>query len=175
MPPDEVTKDVPEEVPDKIAAKCPRCQHKLEGEEVIAPTEAEKKEYVRALLSGKVFSKTYGLFDGQLSLRFDMLTSDEAQQMKTALVAVESDDQVAVITQSIKIKCLYYCREFNGTKFELDFDPKEWEVEHNKRFGSLGEDIPVIVTRVLMEFLRLAEALPSAGMDASFWKGAGLA
>jgi len=154
---------------------CPRCHFNLSEDNTPAPSEDEKKEYVRCLLSGKVFSKTYGLFDGQITARFDMLTSAEADRMKKALLTVSSDEAVSSITDSIKIKCLYYCREFNGNVFNLDFDPEKWEDEHAKRFGEMGEDIPVIITRVLLEFLRLAESLPAAGLDKSFYKGAGLA
>lgn len=154
---------------------CPRCRADLSTDKPVEPTEDEKREYVRALLDGRPFAKTYALFGGQVAAKFSMLTTAEANSMKEALLMVDHEDQMKSITDSIKIKCLYYCREFNNNCYSPISNPKEWEAEHEKRFGSLGEDVPVLITRVLLEFLRLAEMLPTSGMDKSFWKGAGLA
>jgi len=154
---------------------CPKCRTDLSTIKPLEPTEDEKREYVRSLLDGRPFGKTYALFDGQVAAKFSMLTTAEANSMKEALITVDHEDQVRSITDSIKIKCLYYCREFNNNCYSPISNPKEWEAEHEKRFGSLGEDVPVLITRVMLEFLRLAEMLPTSGMDKSFWKGAGLA
>jgi len=153
---------------------------------VVHPAEADKKEYVRSLLAKRQFMKTYSLFDGEVSLTYKMLTTDESKLLSRALRTIQEQDIVARTSQSLKIKLLFYLAQYAEDVYEPpvaeakdgDLTPDDfayWEALYDDRFGELPENIPIIMTRIFMESHRLAEMLPSEGLDENFWKGAGLA
>jgi hypothetical protein len=155
--------------------KCPRCGHNM-GVPVAAPSEADVKEYVRCLLGKKKFSKTYPLFNGEVTLRYELVGQKESALLSAALDAVDKSDAVKMMTAALRLKLLFYLRQFNGDSFSPPEEiPEGWESSlFNKRFEAYGEDMPVLASRVLMEFMRLTEMLPEAGLDRGFYEGAGL-
>jgi hypothetical protein len=156
--------------------ECPRCGHRLENREVIKPAEADVKEYFRCLMSGKTFTKNYALFDGELTVLFSMLTGDESELLSKALHKVEGVDFIDHASQAIRLKLLFYLRRWGNEEFSppTTSDSKKLWAIWKKDFGSRGEDVPVLMIKVMLEFMRLTEMLPMAGLDENFYKGAGL-
>lgn len=178
------TQEVPiEEVPDQAFAEkklelvdCPRCGHHLENREVIHPGEDEVKEYFRCLMSGKPFTKTYQLFNGELTTTYALLTGDEAEVLSAALKTVNEEDFITYASKAIRIKLLFYLRRWCDENFEAPATASAEALDElwRARYGSRGEDVPVLMIKVMLEFIRLTEMLPMAGLDEVFYKGAGL-
>jgi len=154
------------------AHRCPRCLHDLD-QSILGPDPVDVQEYVRCILNKRRFRKTYSLFNGEISLSFQLLTQQESQQMYPLLRKIKHTDTLEGATAAYRLKLLFYLRQMNDSLFDIGACD-DWEDEFAKRFSEYGEDVPVMLTRVLIEFLRLSERLPTEGLDANFWKGAGL-
>lgn len=156
--------------------ECPRCGHRLENREVIKPAEADVKEYFRCLMSGNIFKKNYSLFNGELTVVFSMLTGDESEILSKALQQVKGDDFIEHASQAMKLKLLFYLRRWGNDEYvppKTGDTKKLWKIWKDK-FGNRSEDVPVLMIKLLLEFMRLTEMLPMAGLDENFYKGAGL-
>jgi len=165
------SKPEPEKTPEP--QRCPRCAWD-QKEVVIRPAEEDLKEYLRCTLAGRPFSKYYKLFDGQLTTKFTLLTSDESNVLADILSKIPREDRMVLASKALRIKLLFYLRQYNTTNYEVPAADADLEQEFRKRFGSLGEDVPVILVRNMMQFTKLSELLTEAGFDRNFWKGAGL-
>jgi hypothetical protein len=161
-------------VEDAGLQRCPCCNWDLHNRNQPIPNEDERKEYVRCLLGKRRFAKTYTMFDGAVTARFEVLSPEQATALGGFLAKLSREDQLTLTTNAISLKLLFYLRMFNETRFVPPAADSDWEKEFQTRFQEYGEDVPILLTRVLMEFIRLVERLPTAGFDKGFWKGAGL-
>jgi hypothetical protein len=156
-------------------ATCPRCAYDM-NQGTPTPDAEDVQEYVRCLMSGNVFAKTYYLFDGQVEATFELLTSAQSDLLSKALSALERDDFMQQASEAMRLKLMFYMRRFGKDTFECpevsDLETL-WE-QYRARYDSQGEDRPVLQMRIMMQFLNLTEALPAAGLDETFYKGAGL-
>lgn len=164
-------KPEPEKAPE--SKRCPRCAWDQQ-QVVVRPSEEDLKEYLRCTLAGHPFSKYYKLFDGQLTTKFMLLTSDESNILGDILAKIPREDRMVLASKALRIKLLFYLRQYNATNYEIPAVDADLEQEFKKRFGPFGEDVPVILVRNMMEFTKLSELLTEAGFDRNFWKGAGL-
>lgn len=162
------------EVADTGLDRCPCCNWSLKNMNPPRPGEDDRKEYVRCLLGKRKFSKTFALFDGMVSARFEVLSQEQSQVLGTYLDQITKTEMMQRATEAMQLKVLFYCRKFNDQVFTPVGADQDWKAVYAERFAEYGEDVPVLLTRVLMEFLRIVEQLPSSGFDTNFWKGAGL-
>jgi len=156
---------------------CQRCGHNVVATDMPAPVEDEKREYLRCVLGKRSYKKTYTLYDGELTMAFELLSQEDSARMSPKLMEInrnEETDDLTKMTESVNIKLLFYLRQFNDASYTAPEDLDNWKEEFKSRFSEFDESVPALLTRVLMEFLRLAEMLPAAGLDEDFWKGAGL-
>ena len=156
---------------------CQRCGHNVVAPDMPAPGEDEKREYLRCVLGKRSYKKTYTLYDGELTMAFELLSQEDSARMSPKLMEInrnEETDDLTKMTESVNIKLLFYLRQFNDSSYTAPEDLDNWKEEFKSRFSEFDESVPALLTRVLMEFLRLAEMLPAAGLDEDFWKGAGL-
>jgi len=109
-----------------------------------------------------------------VTMSFELLTQADSARMGPILNALNTTRSMQGITDSMNLKLLFYLRQFNTDEFSPPENLDNWKEEFSARFNDYGEDSPALLARVLMEFLRLAEMLPQAGLDENFWKGAGL-
>ena len=179
----EETPEQPQEEPAPAPApqemelsECPRCGHNLVNREVLKPSDADIKEYFRCLMSGKIFSKNYALFDGELTLTYCLLSGDEAEILSKALRKIDKEDFIEHASQAVRLKLLFYLRRWGKNEYTA---PETSELEElwkmwSERYGTQGEDAPVLAIKVMLEFIKLTELLPMAGLDETFYKGAGL-
>jgi hypothetical protein len=157
------------------AVLCRQCGHDMAAVDAPAPADEEKQEYLRCILGKKLYRKTYTLFDGKVTMAFELLTQADSTRMGPILNELNMLRSMQGITDSMNLKLLFYLRQFNTDEFSPPENLDNWKEEFSARFDDYGEDAPALLARVLMEFLRLAEMLPQAGLDENFWKGAGLA
>jgi len=160
--------------PVEEAVLCKRCGHDTEITEEPAPSEEERQEYLRCILGKKLYRKTYTLFDGKVTMAFELLSQSDSSRMGPILNDLNRTRSIEGLTDSMNLKLLFYLRQFNTEEFRPPENADSWKEEFAARFKDYGEDSPALLARVLMEFLRLAEMLPQAGLDENFWKGAGL-
>ena len=182
--PDKEPAEAPPQMHDAALKNCPCCSWDLSNRNLPVPAEDDKRQYVRSVMSKQQFAKTYSLFDGDVTVKYRLLRANQSKHLQKALRTIpESDNFILRSTQALRIKLLFYLVQFNEDTFE-PLEPvageatdtyEYWENAYEDRFGEYSEDVPILFTRVLMEFTRLAEMLPSAGLDENFWKGAGLA
>jgi hypothetical protein len=164
----------PVEEPVEDVVSCLRCGRDMAIEDEPAPSEEEKKEYLRCILGKKLYRKTYTLFDGTVTVAFELLTQAESTRMGPILHELNMTRSMQGLADSMNLKLLFYLRQFNTDEFSPPENLDNWKEEFNTRFGDYGEDVTALAARILMEYLRLAEMLPQAGLDENFWKGAGL-
>jgi hypothetical protein len=164
----------PSQEPVEETVICRQCGHNTAAIDELAPSEEEKQEYLRCILGKKLYRKTYTLFDGKVTMAFEMLTQTDSARMGPVLNELNVERSMQGITDSMNLKLLFYLRQFNTDQFSPPEDIGKWKEAFNERFSDYGEDAPALLARVLMEFLRLAEMLPQSGLDENFWKGAGL-
>jgi len=174
--------DIPEEMPEKAKeeklelVECPRCGHKLKDRESLKPEESEIREYFRCLTGKRTFKKAYSLFGGELTAQYSLLTGDESEILSEALKTVDEDDFITHASKAVRIKVLFYLRRWGDEEFTAPetADKEELAALWKERYGSMGEDVPVLMIKVMLEFIRLTEMLPMAGLDETFYKGVGL-
>ena len=160
--------------PEEESVLCRRCGHDMEAADELAPSEEEKQEYLRCILGKRLYRKTYTLFDGTVTVAFELLSQSDSTRIGPVLNDLNTTRSMQGITDSMNLKLLFYLRQFNTDEFSPPENLDNWKEEFSARFSDYGEDVPALLARILMEFLRLAEMLPQAGLDENFWKGAGL-
>jgi transposase-like protein len=182
----EEEEEKPKEEEHKIY-NCPRCTYRLlnadgTATERIKPEEAEVQEYVRRIMSGQRFEKTYKI-NSMFSITFTTLSSGQAKQVTRVLRQLSMDDReqqtLAELAYSIKMMCAVKKIDAPGNVREFTF-PGEGDTiefmqeEYKKRFENEDEWMTVTLVRAFSEFERLLNMLAEASFSANFWKGAGL-
>lgn len=156
---------------------CPRCGRDQNIKEAPAATEEEVKEYVRCLLSGETYEKSYALFKGQINVAFRSIDTETSAKLGKLLDSVPAtNNRMADNERYLKIRLLFYLRQLQDKKFEItEADSLEAaEADFNDRFGKIKEDYLALIMRALMQFQNLLALLSEAGFDEGFWQGAGL-
>ena len=167
----------PSQIPQAPVA-CVRCGHSVTDIASTAPEEEEKREYLRCILGKRPYKKTYTLYDGDITISFELLSQVDSARMGPMLTKINQNENatdLTMMTESINLKLLFYLRQFNDISYTVPENLDNWQDVFMGRFAEFDESVPALLIRVLLEFLRLADMLPSAGLDENFWKGAGLA
>ena len=176
---DETTKTETPATPDAQAfPQCPRCGWSTNP--ALKPDEEDVKEYFRATLGKRVFTKTYDLAQGKIKMTFSTLTA--ASQAESERVAAGLDELTdrAANASGIRLRLLYHLRSIalDGADL-LPFDYvslaslDDASKAFDARFGSLPGPLLDMAARTLLLFMELNRELLAAAFDESFWKGAG--
>lgn len=163
--------------PEEDPVYCPRCQFNIKQREAECSDE-ERKEYVRAMLGSRLFSKQYELFDGKMKLTFTSLPNSKAEEMAKVLRLLDRNSPT-FIGDAHRVKALYYLSAYNDVAFEVpEKEFEDYEHAHvmfTESFEQFSEDQMTIIMRALAEFQNLLALLAQSAFDENFWKGAGLA
>ena len=167
----------PSQMPQDPVA-CLRCGYNITDITSPTPGDEEKREYLRCILGKRPYKKTYTLYDGDITISFELLSQMDSARMGPMLTKINQNENATDLTrmtESINLKLLFYLRQFNDISYTVPENLDNWQEVFTDRFTEFDESVPALLIRVLLEFLRLADMLPSAGLDENFWKGAGLA
>jgi hypothetical protein len=157
---------------------CMQCGYNMADISLPTPAEEERREYLRCILGKRPYKKTYTLYEGEITISFELLSQVDSARMAPILAKINQDENATELmrmTESVNLKLLFYLRQFNDTSYKVPETFDKWREVYTDRFSEFDESVPALLIRVLLEFLRLADMLPSAGLDENFWKGAGLA
>jgi len=165
-----------EALQDAQLSVCPRCQFKISSNNVPEPAEEDIREYIRRLMAGELFKKTYDLFNGSLKITLSMISMTQSDLLSQALQSIPDEDYMVRTTRALRIKQLFYLKQYKDVKYDVPDtgDLDKLEDLYIARFGELPEDVCCLLVRVMTLFFALTEALPHKGLDENFWKGAGL-
>ena len=182
--------------PGKSEAKkfdCPRCGWSTEG--VPKAPEADLQEYLRCVMGGNRFTKTYLLYNGAMKLTFSTLTMDEADRLNMVIMQnkFEDNDELSDVARKTKLMfCLRTIKLQGDTvvhtppqavtvvpeskpedKPVFDWSKETMGALFKERFGRMDETMLRTIYRTYALFDGLSRLLVSDGFDENFWKGAG--
>lgn len=167
------------ESPEKKPEVCVRCGWSS-GKE-LEPLEADMKEYLRCILGGKEFFKSYEMYDGEVKLVFRSLNNGEVDRLNQVLYPLAGRQLTAVEQDlDIKLRLLFFLAELTLGAKKASYDiPEKITLEEvndifNERMLSCPETLVRTMTQTLMLFTELQGLLVRHGFDSNFWKGAGL-
>jgi hypothetical protein len=145
------------------------------------PREADKTEYLRAVLGGRRFTKTYMPWDGQLTLKFRSMTGNESEFINQVLSKNVFVNDVSLGDAATKAKLLFQLTSLNTTDIAKVFEPVA-DTDHSiifiqdefrKRFGEFDETILRVIAKTLQNFNLLLQLLVISAFDRNFYKAAG--
>jgi len=158
---------------------CARCGHTPDTSK---PNEDDVREYTRAILGGRAFSKAYEIMGGQIILKMTALTSDEGDKLNTHILGLRDVTDPVEFSQVLsKYRALFYLRTLQlgdgeAKNFDVPMQPsnrKELEAAFAKRFTGLPEAVVGMVARCVGLFRTLEQSLLAQSFDENFWTGAG--
>ena len=150
---------------------CPRCgfdtrQAKLEV------LESDRQEYIRALLGNRPFVKVYSLFDGQLKVTLQDMTSDASTKLAGMFDAMPKG--TTYILNAVQLKLLFSCAGYVLGDKEVKLDTSKVDTldaalaEYGKHFGGLSETVCGMIINQYNAFTRLLTSIASGGLDKNF-------
>jgi len=170
------------------AKPCIRCGYRADGD--AKPNEEDRKEYLRCLLGGKLYQKTFPLYDGQFSITFRQTSNREVETINGLLFKLASAEKNYAFAEDISLKLkmmigLVELKTSNGplgkvgaVELDLTKDCDTLVAEVNRmyaeRFGALPEAVSHLMGRTFVMFNDIQTLLIRSGFDEDFWKGAGL-
>ena len=161
---------------------------------MVQADENDMREYMRCILSDRLFTKTYTIGEqavaSGLKCTFGVLTNEEADRMDRLIGEItsrENDTGRNKISAMQKTKLLFYLKKWGDEEFsvppaEVGEDSEEVRVINAddvhkmfvERFGSRSELVSTIGMRLVVTFEQLVAVLTQSVFDESFWQGAGL-
>ena len=170
--------EAPSEEQKPEAQPCVHCGWIEDGPE---PRPEDKEEYLRSVLGGRRFTKTYMPWDGQLTLKFRSLSAKEAEFVNQVLSKNVYVNEVELGDAAMKAKLLFQLTSFVTTEKNLQFEPPAEanhtityvQAEFEKRFGGEDETILRVIAKMLHMFNMLLQLLVLSGFDRNFYKAAG--
>lgn len=157
--------------------KCPRCGWYDSEKPLI--NEDDKKEYLRSILGGRVFSKTYELYNGSITFTYQSLLGSEVEKINEVFFDLAAANEPELLIEGNKIKSLFYLKKIKIEETTTNLEtPEDVSIENYKekyleRFGKSSEPIIQMLNSTLIQFLKLQTNLVANGFDENFWKGAG--
>jgi len=168
--------------PSGTVCVCPRCRMNLydadgKAVEEVHPEEEEVKEYVRRLLSGTPFERTYRLCGGNVSITFKSLSDSQSKRLQTSLGKLPLTDMSDVRARMYSVKMMYSLSHMSapgpGTLSFPEEGSDSMEL-YKERFGDIDEWLIGSVIAAYGTFERLMTNLMREALNENFWKGAGL-
>ena len=170
--------------PDPVAQQpvpvesCPRCGYDA-NEQKIEVSDEDRREYHRALMGMRPFTKLFKLWGGDLRIKMTSLSGTDTDALNSKLRSIRSDDSAEILETSVKLKLLLLCSEITTTETDVKIDrPEDMDnLDIHKAFSEQF-NMPEVVIRVLSgvfaEFEILVSALTMEGFDENFYKGGGV-
>jgi len=145
------------------------------------PREEDKLEYLRAVLGGRRFAKTYMLWGGQFTLKFRSMTAAEAEFVNSVLSKNDYISEVEVNDAAMKAKLLFQLTAMSTAEKNQQFEPPAEknhtityvQAEFERRFSELDETLLRVIAKTLHMFNMLLQLLVLNGFDRNFYKAAG--
>lgn len=168
---------------------CPRCEWPVMEELQFKPTPEDVKQFLRSVMAGEVFEKSYKLFAGKAAVTFRTRTGREEALIKDVIRRLMRE---GVISQQVDL--ISYARRYNFAcsvksyvtpQKKIEFETAEEAlVDDDNPLGSLQietaiarriEQLPshivVILMRLFDEFSAVVDNLSSRVEDPGFWEG----
>ena len=162
---------------------CRRCGMPVD-DKPLSLTDDVKKEYFRTLLTNKPFRKEYDLFDGVVTVVFEvskgaLLTAQRAAMNNADIRVMHTINDIVLLSNLVSIATYDETVEERKFLYEKDVNARIKALEDiegslNELENSVDYVLLACVRRVLDEFGILVKTLADAGLDANFYKGDGL-
>ena len=164
--------------------KCGRCGWVPDSK--IGVAEQEQEEYLRAVLGGKPYYKTFQLFGDKVKMTFKTRQNFEVDKLTKCIFRLLQVDGASEEAQEkiVKIKLLFYMDKIElgdnpGLVIEdVDLDTvatfEEADALFKEYFGRFDETIIRAMVRTYHYFVELQMLLIAEGFNADFWNSAGL-
>lgn len=166
------------------ATQCLRCGHDPGRPNI--PLETDKREYVRAVLGGRRFSKTYSMLEDMFQVTLSTLDGRDNELLTRQIVSLsEITDVLTYNSMAVKYRILYSLRSI-AIMDELTEYPAPPTLEelplgdHGKldalfaeRIGHLDQGIVQMISQCMALFRALEVELIQGAFDSNFWKSAG--
>lgn len=127
-------------------------------EEEFEVEEADRKEYIRTLLNGERFTKSYEIFGGAVKLTFQSRTVAENKEIVDKEVDEVEGERLAMLTSMVEIKM--------GGQDATKPDSLEF-------FDNMGDIMYVGVLYRFRHFERVCDEMFNKASDADFWNPTG--
>lgn len=170
---------------------CPRCMWDT-SLPVVEPTEEDKKDYLRCVLGGKPYSKTYEVFGGAVFLTFQerdnkLAQMREHQQKVDAIkVLAEVDEKMAgleMLDKATKTRVATTLKRVRmGDEEKTIPDWKDLEEEDGvsvvqqlvlATFDGVSESLTNVFVNLARDFEALVDTLTQRAAESDFWTGVG--
>ena len=145
------------------------------------PRAEDQTEYLRAVLGGRRFTKTYMPWGGQLTLKFRTMSAAEAEFVNHVLSKNVYVNEVELGDAAMKAKLLFQLTAMITADKNEQYEPPSEknhtityvQAEFEKRFGELDETLLRVIAKTLHMFNMLLQLLVLGGFDRNFYKAAG--
>ena len=164
--------------------KCGRCGWTKDAKTGVS--EEEQEEYLRAVLGGSPYHKTFSLFGNKVKITFKTQPNHEVDKLTKCIFRLLKVQGASDEAQEklIKIKLLFYMDKLElGDNPALaveniDFDAidsfEAADEIFKEHFGLLDETIIRAMVRTYHYFVELQQLLIAEGFNTDFWNSAGL-
>jgi hypothetical protein len=166
-----------EQEEEKEKKPCPKCGF-FEG--AIPPPKEDSEEYMRSILGGRRFVKSYDLMKGQINVVFTTVDTESSERMNKVIAELSTlEDPTLFHSYLIKLQMVYQLQSYKVGEKEDKFvgsnasNLEEAEKQFTERFGGLDEGVIGMFTRTLNSFMTLKKKLIDNCFDETFYKGAG--
>lgn len=176
-----------EEVLGKIPQTCPQCSWPTGEKPSVEPTKDDVKAFLRSVMAGQVFEKSYRLFGDMVSVTFRTRTGKEESQIKTTIRRVvrqgEIIQQAELLGLVRRLNFICGLKAYTTQETRLDFSEMTSELKDDalmkedlvglaeERIHKLPSQLLMVLMRKFDEFSELVEALLAKVNDVGFWKG----
>jgi|694.fasta_scaffold49167_3 hypothetical protein len=171
---------------------CPRCGWDMKQKFEITPTDADKEEFLIALLGGQRFRRTYELFGGKVRVTFRSMLAEENKAIYRQLVIDQQAKKIATeaewFVQMMDYRLACSLDEMTTLDGKLVASVPEVALvsplpesdENNplvQQLSKINKDVLAqevtrrLVGAHLRRFQRLLETLEAQALDPSFWNG----
>lgn len=169
----------------QIELNCPHCGWDVRNPEVTEPSDADKRAFLAAMLSGSRFYKQYKLFDGSVLVTFRTLTSEESmaalQLMKDDVKAERYMSDVEYLNVMHDYRLAMGLDNIMSSSARLLGTPPDITMLNIEGLRSLhqkllseglkSESLRRVVGQHYHRFQRLVEMLEVRSVDPNFWGG----
>ena len=170
----------------EVPQACNRCDWPTGAKVEVEPTKDDLKDFLRSVMGGEVYTKTYGLFDNNIRVCFRTRTGVEEQQIKATLRERLNSGQIVnsadLVSTSRQLNFACSLQSFSSPLVQLEFAPdlvNQETLEADPAFLSLAQlrvnKLPSQMQQMLLRqfdlFSELVELLLAKATDQDFWKG----
>ena len=131
---------------------------KQPNEEGLAVSGADKKEYIRTLLAGERFTKSYQIFGGAVAVIFKSRTVSENESIRAAVVDIPARNKLYLKDGVAELMYCDAARSESKDGTQLDFD-------------SMDYTMYTAILKAFRQFETLCDTMFKKADDPNFWRG----